>query len=76
MWVATIPAVIWVDQLGRKPVLISGALLMAAYVLSLVAQYHRLLTGAQHIVATVLLLSLPGSTKIHGLSTSLFLIQF
>jgi MFS family permease len=30
MWLATIPAVIWVDDLGRKPVLISGAFLMAA----------------------------------------------
>jgi len=29
MFLATIPAVIWVDQLGRKPVLISGAFLMA-----------------------------------------------
>ncbi|EGW34172.1 putative sugar transporter, high affinity [Spathaspora passalidarum NRRL Y-27907] len=28
MFLATIPAVLWVDQLGRKPVLISGALLM------------------------------------------------
>ncbi|CAA7267023.1 unnamed protein product [Cyclocybe aegerita] len=30
MFLATIPAVLWVDQLGRKPVLISGAFLMAA----------------------------------------------
>ncbi|KAG2017805.1 sugar transporter [Coprinopsis cinerea AmutBmut pab1-1] len=30
MFIATIPAVLWVDQLGRKPVLISGAFLMAA----------------------------------------------
>jgi len=30
MFLATIPAVIWVDQLGRRPVLISGAFLMAA----------------------------------------------
>ncbi|PCH42530.1 general substrate transporter [Wolfiporia cocos MD-104 SS10] len=30
MFLATIPAVIWVDSLGRKPVLISGAFLMAA----------------------------------------------
>ncbi|KAJ7650213.1 general substrate transporter [Roridomyces roridus] len=29
MFLATIPAVIWVDQLGRKPVMISGAFLMA-----------------------------------------------
>ncbi|CCM04226.1 uncharacterized protein FIBRA_06393 [Fibroporia radiculosa] len=30
MWAATIPAVIWVDRIGRKPVLVSGALIMAA----------------------------------------------
>ncbi|KAF9267798.1 sugar transporter [Marasmius fiardii PR-910] len=30
MFLATIPAVIWVDQLGRKPVLVSGAFMMAA----------------------------------------------
>ncbi|KAK6464083.1 putative sugar transporter, high affinity [Scheffersomyces coipomensis] len=28
MFLATIPAVIWVDKLGRKPVLISGAIVM------------------------------------------------
>ncbi|KAK6456457.1 putative sugar transporter, high affinity [Scheffersomyces xylosifermentans] len=28
MFLATIPAVLWVDKLGRKPVLISGALIM------------------------------------------------
>uniref|UniRef100_A0A060T9Q9 ARAD1C39600p n=1 Tax=Blastobotrys adeninivorans TaxID=409370 RepID=A0A060T9Q9_BLAAD len=28
MFLATIPAVLWVDQVGRKPVLVSGALLM------------------------------------------------
>lgn len=32
MFLATIPAVIWVDQLGRKPVLVSGAFLMGTYV--------------------------------------------
>ncbi len=30
MFVATIPAVLYVDKLGRKPILISGAFLMAA----------------------------------------------
>ncbi|KAL5486301.1 hypothetical protein ACEPAI_7347 [Sanghuangporus weigelae] len=30
MFLATIPAVIWVDDWGRKPVLVSGAFLMAA----------------------------------------------
>ncbi|KAG6877796.1 hypothetical protein C0993_003770 [Termitomyces sp. T159_Od127] len=30
MFLATIPAVLWVDQVGRKPVLISGAFLMGA----------------------------------------------
>lgn len=29
MFLATIPAVIWVDKVGRKPVLISGAFIMA-----------------------------------------------
>ncbi|PFH53022.1 hypothetical protein AMATHDRAFT_79415 [Amanita thiersii Skay4041] len=29
MFLATIPAVLWVDKLGRKPVLVSGAFLMA-----------------------------------------------
>jgi len=30
MFLATIPAVIWIDDWGRKPVLVSGAFLMAA----------------------------------------------
>ncbi|EIW86994.1 general substrate transporter [Coniophora puteana RWD-64-598 SS2] len=30
MFLATIPAVIWVDKVGRKPVMVSGALIMAA----------------------------------------------
>lgn len=30
MFLATIPAVIYVDQVGRKPVLVSGAFLMGA----------------------------------------------
>ena len=33
MFLATIPAVLWIDKLGRKPVLISGAFLMATYAL-------------------------------------------
>ncbi|GJE88676.1 MFS general substrate transporter [Phanerochaete sordida] len=30
MFLATIPAVIWVDKAGRKPILVSGAFIMAA----------------------------------------------
>nr|GAT60721.1 general substrate transporter [Mycena chlorophos] len=44
MFLATIPAVIWVDQLGRRPVLISGAFLMAAchfIVAILTGLYHN-----------------------------------
>ena len=43
MFVATIPAVLWVDNLGRKPILVSGAMLMAAchiIVAILTSQYH------------------------------------
>lgn len=43
MFLATIPAVIWVDDVGRKPVLISGAFLMGAchlIVAILVAVFH------------------------------------
>lgn len=44
MFLATIPAVIWVDSVGRKPVLVSGALLMAACHLTiavLIGLYHN-----------------------------------
>ena len=44
MFVATIPAVLWVDNIGRKPVLVSGAMLMAAchiIVAILTSQYHN-----------------------------------
>ncbi|CDO74961.1 hypothetical protein BN946_scf184945.g33 [Trametes cinnabarina] len=44
MFLATIPAVIWVDKIGRKPVLISGAFLMAAchlIVAVLTGLYHN-----------------------------------
>ncbi|TRM64717.1 general substrate transporter [Schizophyllum amplum] len=43
MFLATIPAVIWVDQLGRKPVLVSGAFLMFACHLII-----AVLTGLYH----------------------------
>ena len=43
MFLATIPAVIWVDQAGRKPVLTSGAFLMAACHLTI-----AVLTGLYH----------------------------
>ncbi|KAG6908544.1 hypothetical protein DXG01_004177 [Tephrocybe rancida] len=52
MFLATIPAVLWVDQLGRKPVLISGAFLMAAchiIVAALTGVYHN--TWASHVAA-------------------------
>lgn len=32
MFLATIPAVIWVDKTGRKPLLVSGAFIMAVLV--------------------------------------------
>ncbi|KAL0954486.1 hypothetical protein HGRIS_003454 [Hohenbuehelia grisea] len=44
MFLATIPAVIWVDQVGRKPVLISGAFLMGTchlIVAVLTGLYHN-----------------------------------
>jgi sugar porter (SP) family MFS transporter len=44
MFLATIPAVIWIDKVGRKPVLISGAFIMAAchlIVAVLTALYHN-----------------------------------
>ena len=44
MFVATLPAVLWVDNMGRKPILISGAFLMAAchmIVAILTGIYHK-----------------------------------
>ncbi|KAG1729666.1 general substrate transporter [Suillus paluster] len=52
MFLATIPAVIWIDKVGRKPVLISGALIMAAchlVVAVLTALYHD--SWASHATA-------------------------
>ncbi|KAI8980112.1 general substrate transporter [Trametes punicea] len=52
MFLATIPAVIWVDKVGRKPVLISGAFLMAAchlIVAVLTGLYHN--SWNQHVAA-------------------------
>ncbi|KAF9533820.1 general substrate transporter [Crepidotus variabilis] len=43
MFLATIPAVLYVDKLGRKPVLISGAFLMAAchFIVALLTGLYR-----------------------------------
>ncbi|KAF6757229.1 sugar transporter [Ephemerocybe angulata] len=43
MFLATIPAIIWVDQLGRKPVLVSGAFLMAAchFIIAILTGLYR-----------------------------------
>ncbi|TFK99577.1 general substrate transporter [Pterulicium gracile] len=43
MFLATIPAVIWIDQLGRKPVLISGAFIMAGchFIVALLAGLYQ-----------------------------------
>jgi len=52
MFLTTIPAVIWVDQVGRKPVLVSGAFLMAAchiIVAILTGLFHN--SWAEHRVA-------------------------
>ncbi|KZV68274.1 general substrate transporter [Peniophora sp. CONT] len=52
MHLATYPAVIWVDKLGRKPVLISGAFLMAAchfIVAILTGLYHD--SWPEHVAA-------------------------
>ena len=43
MFLATIPAVIWVDKSGRKPILVSGAFIMAACHLIV-----AVLTGLDH----------------------------
>jgi len=52
MFLATIPAVIWVDNLGRKPVLVSGAFLMAAchiIIAILTALFHN--SWSSHVAA-------------------------
>ncbi|KAF8525397.1 hypothetical protein JB92DRAFT_2876746 [Gautieria morchelliformis] len=52
MFLATIPAVIWIDRLGRRPVLISGAFVMAAchiIIAILTALYFD--SWSSHIVA-------------------------
>ncbi|KAH9939500.1 general substrate transporter [Amylocystis lapponica] len=52
MFLATIPAVIWVDSIGRKPVLISGAFLMATchiIIAILTGLYHD--SWPQHVAA-------------------------
>jgi len=52
MFLATIPAVLWVDQLGRKPVLVSGAFLMGIchiLVAILIGLFHT--TWSSHVVA-------------------------
>ncbi|KAG9127799.1 hypothetical protein FRC07_008991, partial [Ceratobasidium sp. 392] len=41
MFVATIPAVIYIDQIGRKPVLVSGALIMGICHLIIAILYAR-----------------------------------
>ncbi|KNZ81887.1 Quinate permease [Termitomyces sp. J132] len=62
MFLATIPAVLWVDQLGRKPVLISGAFLMGTchiIIAVIVGIFHNsfprqvLLTSAGWIACTL-----------------------
>lgn len=52
MFIATIPAILWVDQLGRKPVLISGAFLMAAchFIVAILSGLYRD-TWASHAAA-------------------------
>ncbi|SJL05401.1 probable MFS sugar transporter [Armillaria ostoyae] len=52
MFLATIPAVLFIDQLGRKPVLVSGAFLMATchfIVAILTSQFHD--SWPSHIAA-------------------------
>lgn len=43
MWLATFPAVIWVDKVGRKPVLVSGAFIMAAWAIILIRYFLALI---------------------------------
>ncbi|KAJ7170721.1 general substrate transporter [Mycena crocata] len=54
MFLATIPAVIWVDQLGRRPVLISGAFLMALYVVCLPLGLRGSSSHSCHFIVAIL----------------------
>lgn len=47
MFLATIPAVIWVDNAGRKPILVSGAFIMAGCALSISLHLLQALTSVQ-----------------------------
>jgi MFS family permease len=54
MFLATIPAVIYIDQVGRKPVLISGAFLMGAchlIVAILTGLFHKSWANHGHVAA-------------------------
>jgi len=52
MFLATIPAVIWIDQLGRRPVLISGAFLMALchFIVAILTGLYQF-SWPQHVAA-------------------------
>jgi len=52
MWAATIPTVIWLDRVGRRPILISGAFIMATchiIVAILTSQYRH--SWPDHVAA-------------------------